>query len=223
MINIYLFSYISYKILCHRPYEKLFWLWSRSFPPQLYSRASSSLFFIFISAVECQEKWRNLTIVYMHKMKSPPNGAGIKKKSYYLENAMHFCLPSIKTFAPPSSGNLPPVPLSSPGKVVENAEIWEDSEPQMDSLQAFVPTQTSFPNSPVHSPFQHSNSTKNSTHINKQLIHRYSFHLPFKPRKNWFWKKKHQHQMQIILYLNILMSNEQDCRWMKQIIALKNW
>ncbi|CAI6357320.1 unnamed protein product [Macrosiphum euphorbiae] len=96
-------------------------------------------------------------------MKPPPSGAGAKKKACYLENAMHFCLPFIKTSAPPSTGNLPPVPLNSPGEVVENTEIFEDSASQMDLSQEFVPTQTLFPDSPVMSPFQLSNSTENLT------------------------------------------------------------
>jgi len=58
---------------------------------------------------------------------------------------------------------LQPVPLKSPGEVVENTEIFEDSASQMDLSQSFVPTQTSFPDSPVHSPFELSNSTDNST------------------------------------------------------------
>ncbi|KAF0709524.1 BESS domain-containing protein [Aphis craccivora] len=82
---------------------------------------------------------------------------------------MHFCLPFIKTSAPPSAGNLPPVPLNSPGEVVDDTEIFEDSASQMDLSQTFVPTQTSFPDSPVHSPFQLSNSTENSTPF-KQTI-----------------------------------------------------
>lgn len=43
-------------------------------------------------------------------MKPPPSGSGAKKKAYYLAEAMQFCLPFIKTSAPPSTGNLPPVP-----------------------------------------------------------------------------------------------------------------
>lgn len=148
----------------------------------------------------------------MRKMKPPPSGAEAKKKSYYLENAMHFCLPFIKTSAPPSSGNLPPVPLNSPGEVVENAEIWEDSASQMDSSQAFVPTQTSFPNSPVHSPFQHSNSTENSTPSQQAIDPPVQFSSSTQAKKKLTLKKKHQQQTQIILYLNILMPNEQDCR-----------
>jgi len=77
---------------------------------------------------------------------------------------MHFCLPFIKTSAPPSTENLPPVSLNSPSEVVENTEIFEDSASQMDLSQAFVPTQTLFPaNCPVHLPFQLNNSTENST------------------------------------------------------------
>lgn len=49
----------------------------------------------------------------MRKMKPSPSGSGGKKKAYYLENAMQFCLPFIKTVIPPSTGNLPRPPSST--------------------------------------------------------------------------------------------------------------
>lgn len=94
----------------------------------MYSRAlpTHRFFFCLISAAECKEKWR--------KMKPPPSGAVAKKKTCYLENAMDFCLTFIKTSTPPTSGNMPPVPLNSTGdnEVVENAELWKDSASLID-------------------------------------------------------------------------------------------
>lgn len=91
----------------------------------------------------------------MRKMKPSPSGAGATKKAYYLEKALQFCLPFIKTSAPPSSGNLPPAPPNSTGddEAVENVETCEDSASQVDIPQA-SPTLSS-PNSPALSPFQH--------------------------------------------------------------------
>jgi len=152
-----------------------------------------------ISAAECKEKWRNLRTVFMRKIKPPPSGAGAKKKAYYLENAMHFCLPFIKTSAPPSTGNLPPVPLNSPSEYVENTEIFEDSASQMDLSQAFVPIQTLFPNSPVHSPSHLSNSTENSTPSQQTIDPPVQFSSSNQAKKKLTLKKKHQQQTQIIL------------------------
>ncbi|BES98260.1 BESS motif [Nesidiocoris tenuis] len=67
------------------------------------------------SAADCKEKWRNLRTVFLRKLKPPKSGSGATRKAYYLENAMQFCLPFLKTSAPPSSGNWPPAPLSSTG------------------------------------------------------------------------------------------------------------
>jgi len=126
----------------------------------------------------------------MRKLKPPPSGAGAKKKAYYLEDAMHFCLPFIKTSAPPSTGNLPPVPLNSPGEVVDDTEIFEDSASQMDLSQTIVPTQTSFPDSPVHSPFQLSNSTENSTQFQQTIDQPVKLSSSTKARKKLTLKKK---------------------------------
>ncbi|KAG8263037.1 hypothetical protein J6590_041806 [Homalodisca vitripennis] len=77
---------------------------------------------------DCKEKWRNLRTVFMRRMKPSPSGSGGKKKAYYLENAMQFCLPFIKTVTPPSPGNLPPPPSNTQSTVPEN----EGSETQID-------------------------------------------------------------------------------------------
>jgi hypothetical protein len=126
----------------------------------------------------------------MRKIKPPLSGSGAKKKAYYLENAMQFCLLFIKTSAPPSTGNLPPVPRNSPDEVVENTEIFEDSASQMDLSQAFVPTQTSFSNSPVHSPFQLSNSTENSTPSQETIDPPVQFSSSTQAKKKLTLKKK---------------------------------
>lgn len=80
----------------------------------------------------------------MRKIKPPPSGSGGKRKAYYLEEAMQFCLPYIKTSAPPSSGNLPSVPLYSTGddEGVGSAETPQDSDSQLD-ISVLVPPQTS--------------------------------------------------------------------------------
>lgn len=49
----------------------------------------------------------------MRKMKPLPNGSGAKRKAYYLEEAMQFCLPFIKTSVPPSPANLLSVVINS--------------------------------------------------------------------------------------------------------------
>ncbi|XP_054285282.1 uncharacterized protein LOC129001852 [Macrosteles quadrilineatus] len=59
-----------------------------------------------LPARDCKEKWRNLRTVFIRKMKPSPCGSGGRKKAYYLEDAMRFCLPFIKVVSP-SSGNLP--------------------------------------------------------------------------------------------------------------------
>lgn len=83
-----------------------------------------------------------------------------QKKAYYLETAMQFCLPFIKTLAPPSSGNLPSVPLPSTDDdgVIENTEISSSSESIMDisppvqSSQASLTQLSSSANTQLTSP-----------------------------------------------------------------------
>lgn len=111
----------------------------------------------------------------MRKMK-PPLSGDRKKKAYYLENAMQFCLPYIKTSTPPSSRSLPPVLLNSTGddEVIENEETYEDSASQVDFLHASN-TQPSSSNSPTFSTYQHSISQlsqakKNLTMKNKPAV-----------------------------------------------------
>ncbi|XP_046403751.1 uncharacterized protein LOC124169242 [Ischnura elegans] len=84
-----------------------------------------------LPAQDCKEKWRNLRTVFMRKMKPSPTGSGGKKKAYYLENAMQFCLPFIKTVIPPSSGNLPTPPCTTQPSTSDN----EGSETQVEELE----------------------------------------------------------------------------------------
>lgn len=88
-----------------------------------------------ISATKCKEKWRNLRTVYLRKMKQKNE---TNRKAYYLENAMQFYFPFIKTSTFLSSRNLTPAPLNSTGsdEVVENAETSEDSVSEVDFSQA---------------------------------------------------------------------------------------
>ncbi|XP_065578529.1 mucin-2-like isoform X2 [Artemia franciscana] len=95
------------------------------------------------TVAECKEKWRNLRTVSMPKMKSPPNGSGAKKKAYYLEDAMQFCLPLMKTSETPLSlGNLPLAPLCSDA----NEGVVDEESPHDNASNADfshkVPSQT---------------------------------------------------------------------------------
>nr|XP_022910119.1 uncharacterized protein LOC111421208 [Onthophagus taurus] len=81
-----------------------------------------------MSAVECKEKWRNFRTVFMRKMNPLPSGSGAKKKAYYLAEAMHFCLPFIKSSVPPSSGNIPQAPQHEiTEESLRDVEICDDS------------------------------------------------------------------------------------------------
>lgn len=64
----------------------------------------------------------------MRRIKPSPSGSEGKKKAYYLEKAMQFCLPFIKTVTPPSPGNLPP----QPSNVQSTVHEIEGSETQID-------------------------------------------------------------------------------------------
>ncbi|XP_046384896.1 uncharacterized protein LOC124155225 [Ischnura elegans] len=84
-----------------------------------------------LPAQDCKEKWRNLRTVFMRKMKPSPSGSGGKKKAYYLENAMQFCLPFIKTVIPRSAGNLPAPPCTTQPSTGDN----EGSETLVEELE----------------------------------------------------------------------------------------
>lgn len=60
----------------------------------------------------------------------------------------------------------------------------------MDLSQTFVPTQTSFPDSPVHSPFQLSNSTENSTPFQQTIDQPVKLSSSTQARKKLTLKKK---------------------------------
>lgn len=72
----------------------------------------------------------------MRKIKPPPSGSGAKKKAYYLADAMQFCLPFVKTSAPPSTGNLPHVPPENDEpseETIAGTEILQDTTNQDDA------------------------------------------------------------------------------------------
>ncbi|KAG8334142.1 hypothetical protein J6590_096777 [Homalodisca vitripennis] len=92
-------------------------------------------------AAECKDKWRNLRTVFMRKIKPSPSGSGAKKKAYYLAEAMQFCLPFVRTSAPPSTGNLPEVPNCSDVNTDETlleSQILDDipDDPSIESPQS---------------------------------------------------------------------------------------
>lgn len=81
---------------------------------------------------DCREKWRNLRTVFLRKLKPTPIGSRGKRKAYYLENAMQFCVPFIKTMIPFTTGNVPASPNTK--QAIDDAE---DSKPQVeDSTQS---------------------------------------------------------------------------------------
>ncbi|CAH2239872.1 uncharacterized protein LOC120631555 isoform X2 [Pararge aegeria] len=55
-----------------------------------------------LSVNECRERWKNLRAVYVRHKKYAKNGMGTRKP-YYLEEAMEFTLPYIKTLNPTSA------------------------------------------------------------------------------------------------------------------------
>jgi len=61
-----------------------------------------------IAVNECKEKWRNLRTTFVRSMKIPASRSKAKIP-YYLNDAMQFTVPFLKTSAVPS-GNLPPIP-----------------------------------------------------------------------------------------------------------------
>lgn len=69
-----------------------------------------------------QRKWRNLRTTFVRRIKNSTSGSKAKKP-YYLNEAMQFTLPFVKTCAIPS-GNLPPIPDED----FETADVWENSE-----------------------------------------------------------------------------------------------
>ncbi|CAG9858741.1 unnamed protein product [Phyllotreta striolata] len=89
-----------------------------------------------MSATKCKHRWRNIRTVLMRKMKHPSNGSGARKKAYYLETAMQFCLPFIKSVSS-SSGYLPPVklPPTDDNKGDEITELyWSGSDSMTDDI-----------------------------------------------------------------------------------------
>lgn len=146
---------------------------------------SEFLIFFLISAAECKEKWRNLRIVYMRKMKPPSSGAGAKRKSYYLENAMHFCLPFIKTSAPLSSEICHQYHSTLLVKLLKTQKYGRIVHPKwIHHKHLYLHKHHSLTLQYIHR-FNIVIQPRIQHHLNKQLIHRYSFHRPLKPRKNY--------------------------------------
>jgi len=77
---------------------------------------------MYVLVNDCKEKWRNIRTTFVRRIKNSTSGSKAKKP-YYLNKAMQFTLPFVKTCAMPS-GNLPPIP----DKDFENADVWENSE-----------------------------------------------------------------------------------------------
>jgi hypothetical protein len=71
------------------------------------------IFIISVSAPHCKEKWKNLSTVFVRKLKPAQSGSSAKsKKPYYLNEIMQFLLPFVKPSAPntDSQGSLPSPP-----------------------------------------------------------------------------------------------------------------
>lgn len=122
-------------------------------------------------------------------MKPPPSGAGAKRKSYYLENAMHFCLPFIKTSAPPSSEICHQYHSTLLVKLLKTQKYGRIVHPKwIHHKHLYLHKHHSLTLQYIHR-FNIVIQPRIQHHLNKQLIHRYSFHRPLKPRKNYLWKK----------------------------------
>jgi len=63
---------------------------------------------MYVLVNECKEKWRNLRTTFVGRIKDSKSGSKAKKP-YYLNEAMQFTIPFVKTCAIPS-GNLSPIP-----------------------------------------------------------------------------------------------------------------
>lgn len=71
---------------------------------------------------KCKEKWKNLRTTFVRSMKIPPSGSKAKKP-YYLNDAMQFTIPFLKSSVIPS-GNLPLIPSD---ENVESTDTWENN------------------------------------------------------------------------------------------------
>lgn len=71
---------------------------------------------------ECKEKWRNLRTTFVRRMKDSKSGSKAKKP-YYLNEAMQFTIPFVKTSTIPSR-NLSPIPYED----FETPDVWENSD-----------------------------------------------------------------------------------------------
>ncbi|CAH1391150.1 unnamed protein product [Nezara viridula] len=135
---------------------------------------------------DVKEKWRNLRSVFMRRMRSPEDGS--KKKAYYLEHAMKFCLPYIKQNNTSSS-----LVLSSTGttqstneELVENIDTCEENSFQLHFPQLSSPAPTDPSNSPATSPFQQNNVTLPQQTKDKPV----KFSLPLQGNKLFIVRNK---------------------------------
>lgn len=95
---------------------------------------------MYVLVNKCKEKWKNLRTSFVRKIKNSTSGSKAKK-TYYLNEAMQFTLPFVKTRAIPS-GNLSPIPDEDfeTADMLENSEITEYLESiQTDSTSVSSP------------------------------------------------------------------------------------
>ncbi|XP_022203386.2 uncharacterized protein LOC111060055 isoform X2 [Nilaparvata lugens] len=97
---------------------------------------------------ECKEKWRNLRTVFIRRMKPSPRGyLGGKKKAYYLENAMQFCVPFIKSVIPPAKENLPSPSCTTQPSTDDNegSELDDESANASQNYPSIAPSILDYP------------------------------------------------------------------------------
>uniref|UniRef100_A0A0A9Y611 Transcription factor Adf-1 n=2 Tax=Lygus hesperus TaxID=30085 RepID=A0A0A9Y611_LYGHE len=80
-----------------------------------------------LPAAECKERWRNLRTVFIRKIKQSQDGHGRRRRtSYYLTDAMQFCLPFIMPRT--SSKSLPSIHnnIDTTSEISNQKEINDD-------------------------------------------------------------------------------------------------
>ncbi|XP_050498417.1 uncharacterized protein LOC126879445 [Diabrotica virgifera virgifera] len=91
-----------------------------------------------MSVADCKEKWRNLRTVFIRKIKPLPSGSVAKRRAYYLEEAMQFILPFVKTSALSTPRDLPSVAHLCSAST--NEDIGEEETPD-DMLSIEIKTE----------------------------------------------------------------------------------
>lgn len=106
----------------------------------------------------------------MRKIKLSPSGSGAKKKAYYLENAMQFCLPFIKTVMPHTTGNLPAPPSTTQPSNLDihefQSQVEDFTQLEVESTylqQHSVPMSPSILNDPPKTPSETPSSYKRTS------------------------------------------------------------